>query len=58
MGEGSTPPVYRKSSSERREAVLDAAVAEFAEKGLHEASTETIAARVGISQPYVFKLYS
>jgi AcrR family transcriptional regulator len=52
-----TSPVYRKSSSERREAVLDAAVAEFAEKGLHGASTETIAARVGISQPYVFKLF-
>jgi AcrR family transcriptional regulator len=57
MDKGSTPPVYRKSSSERREAVLDAAVGEFAEKGLHGASTETIAARAGISQPYVFKLF-
>jgi AcrR family transcriptional regulator len=57
MSKGPTSPAYRKSSSERREAVLDAAVAEFAEKGLHGASTETIAARVGISQPYVFKLF-
>jgi AcrR family transcriptional regulator len=57
MSEGSTPPVYRKSSLERRESVLEVAVAEFAEKGLHGASTETIAARVGISQPYVFKLF-
>ncbi len=57
MGEESTPPVYRKSSVERREDVLDAAVAEFSEKGLHGASTEAIARRVGISQPYVFKLF-
>jgi AcrR family transcriptional regulator len=57
MSEGSTPPVYRKSSEERREAVLDAAVIEFSEKGLHGASTEAIAGRAGISQPYVFKLF-
>ena len=57
MGKGSTPPVYRKSSQERREAVLDAAVVEFSEKGLHGASTEAIAGRAGISQPYVFKLF-
>jgi AcrR family transcriptional regulator len=57
MSEGSTPPVYRKSSEERREAVLDAAVLEFSEKGLHGASTEAIAGRAGISQPYVFKLF-
>ncbi|MBA2617847.1 MAG: TetR/AcrR family transcriptional regulator [Rubrobacter sp.] len=57
MSEGPTPPIYRKSSLERREAVLDAAVVEFAERGLHGASTETIAGRAGISQPYVFKLF-
>ena len=57
MNEGSTPPVYRKSSEERREAVLDAAVVEFSEKGLHGASTEAVAGRAGISQPYVFKLF-
>ncbi|MGH3145143.1 MAG: TetR/AcrR family transcriptional regulator, partial [Rubrobacter sp.] len=57
MSEGSTSPVYRKSSLERRETVLDAAVVEFAEKGLHGASTEGIAERAGISQPYVFKLF-
>lgn len=51
-----TPP-GRISSAERREVVLDAAVVEFAERGLHGASTETIAGRVGISQPYVFKLF-
>ena len=30
----------RKKKEERREEILDAAVAEFAEKGLHGASTE------------------
>lgn len=57
VSEGSTPPIYRKSSQERRETVLDAAVVEFSEKGLHGASTEAIASRAGISQPYVFKLF-
>jgi AcrR family transcriptional regulator len=47
----------RKSADERREAVLDAALVEFAEHGLHGASTEAIAAKVGISQPYVFRLF-
>lgn len=57
MGEQKPPPVYRRSSEQRREAVLDAAVVEFSEKGLHGASTEAIASRAGISQPYVFKLF-
>lgn len=47
----------RMSAEERREAVLDAAVAEFAAHGLHGTSTEAIAARAGISQPYVFRLF-
>src|SRR5947208_12407866 len=47
----------RKSAEERREAVLDAALEEFAEHGLHAASTEAIAAKAGISQPYVFRLF-
>jgi AcrR family transcriptional regulator len=47
----------RKSKDERREEVLDAALAVFAEKGLHGASTEEIARRAGISQPYVFRLF-
>ena len=45
------------SAEERREEILDAAVSEFAIKGLHGTSTETIARRVGISQPYLFRLY-
>src|SRR5919108_1581742 len=47
----------RKSAEERRESVLDAAFEEFAEHGLTGASTEAIAARAGISQPYVFRLF-
>jgi AcrR family transcriptional regulator len=47
----------RKSAEERRESVLDAALEEFAEHGLQGASTETIAAKAGISQPYVFRLF-
>jgi AcrR family transcriptional regulator len=45
------------SADERREEILNAAVSEFALKGLHGTSTDTIAQRVGISQPYLFRLY-
>src|SRR6059036_3997338 len=47
----------RKSAEERRDEILDAALVEFAERGLHGASTEEIARRAGISQPYVFRLF-
>jgi AcrR family transcriptional regulator len=47
----------RKTAEERREAVLDAALAEFAARGLGGASTDAIAAAAGISQPYVFRLF-
>jgi AcrR family transcriptional regulator len=47
----------RKTAEERREAVLDAALEEFALRGLDGASTEAIAAAAGISQPYVFRLF-
>jgi len=47
----------RKSSEERRDEIIDAALVEFAERGLHGASTEEIAKRAGISQPYVFRLF-
>jgi AcrR family transcriptional regulator len=47
----------RKTAEERREAVLGAAVEEFAQRGLDGASTEAIAAKAGISQPYVFRLF-
>ena len=47
----------RKSAEERRDDILQAALVEFAERGLHGASTEEIAKRAGISQPYVFRLF-
>jgi AcrR family transcriptional regulator len=47
----------RKSAEERREDILAAAMIEFAERGLDGASTEEIAKRAGISQPYVFRLF-
>jgi AcrR family transcriptional regulator len=47
----------RKSADERRETVLDAALDEFAAHGLSGASTDAIAAKAGISQPYVFRLF-
>ena len=47
----------RKSAETRREEILDAAMAEFAQRGLEGASTETIAQAAGISQPYVFRLF-
>jgi AcrR family transcriptional regulator len=47
----------RKSAEERRESVLAAALEEFAERGLDGGSTEAIAAKAGISQPYVFRLF-
>jgi AcrR family transcriptional regulator len=47
----------RKSKDVRREEILDAALLEFAERGYHGASTEDIARRAGISQPYLFRLF-
>jgi AcrR family transcriptional regulator len=47
----------RMSAEERRELVLEAAVAEFALGGLAGTSTEDVARRAGISQPYLFRLF-
>ena len=45
------------TAAERKASILEAALVEFAERGLDGASTEAIAARAGISQPYVFRLF-
>lgn len=47
----------RLSAAERKDDVLDAALVEFAERGLAGTSTEDIARRAGISQPYLFRLF-
>jgi AcrR family transcriptional regulator len=50
-------PATRLSAAERKDDVLDAALIEFAEKGFAGTSTEDVAARAGISQPYLFRLF-
>jgi AcrR family transcriptional regulator len=45
------------TADQRRESVLEVAIAEFARTGLHGTSTERIAAGAGISHPYLFRLY-
>lgn len=47
----------RSTAEERREDVLKAAMIEFASGGLDGTSTDAIARRAGISQPYLFRLY-
>ncbi len=47
----------RSTAEERREDVLRAALIEFASGGLDGTSTDAIARRAGISQPYLFRLY-
>ncbi|MFI0965161.1 TetR/AcrR family transcriptional regulator [Streptomyces sp. NPDC021080] len=49
--------MVRMSAEERRESVIRAATAEFARGGYHGTSTEAIAKRVGVSQPYLFRLF-
>jgi AcrR family transcriptional regulator len=52
-----TATATRQTAEARRESILDAALVEFAAKGFHGTSTEDIARRAGISQPYVFRLF-
>lgn len=47
----------RFSADERREQVIRAGIAEFAEQGYQAASTAAIARRAGISQPYIYALF-
>ncbi|MEZ5114775.1 MAG: TetR/AcrR family transcriptional regulator [Candidatus Nanopelagicales bacterium] len=47
----------RMTADERRESVLRAAAPEFALGGLAGTSTESIARRAGVSQPYLFRLF-
>jgi AcrR family transcriptional regulator len=53
----SAPATTRSTAEERREEILHAAVEQFGRTGLHGTSTETIAREVGISQPYLFRLF-
>ena len=53
----SKTPRQRVPASERRNALIDAAVHEFAHGGLHGTPVDRIARRVGVAQPYVFSLF-
>ncbi len=47
----------RKTAGERREAILEAALTEFSQHGYGATSTDAIARAVGISHPYLFRLF-
>ena len=47
----------RMTGPERRAQVLRIAAEEFADGGLHGASTEAVARRAGITQAYVFRMF-
>ncbi|MFJ8143633.1 TetR/AcrR family transcriptional regulator [Streptomyces sp. NPDC096048] len=49
--------MVRMSAEERRESVIRAATSEFARGGYYGTSTDAIAKRVGVSQPYLFRLF-
>jgi AcrR family transcriptional regulator len=50
-------PRQRVPAAERRAALIEAAVHEFAHGGLHGTPVDRIARRVGVAQPYVFSLF-
>ena len=54
-----TPKATRQRvpASERRDALIEAAVHEFAHGGFHGTPVDKIARRVGVAQPYVFSLF-
>jgi AcrR family transcriptional regulator len=47
----------RVPAAERRDALIAAAIEEFAIGGLHGTPVDRIARRVGVAQPYVFSLF-
>lgn len=48
----------RVPAAQRRDALIEAAVVEFAHGGLHGTPVERIARRVGVTQPHVFSLFA
>lgn len=53
----SQSPRQRVPASERRDALIEAAVHEFAQAGLQGTPVDRIARDVGVAQPYVFSLF-
>ncbi len=54
----STSPRQRIPAAERRDALIEAAVHEFARGGLYGTPVDRIARQVGVAQPYVFSLFA
>jgi len=52
-----TSTTVRLPAADRKDSILDAALIEFADRGYEGTSTEDIAKRAGISQPYLFRLF-
>jgi AcrR family transcriptional regulator len=57
MNAATTTTTTRQTADERRDAIVAAALHEFAEGGYAGTSNEEIARAVGVSQPYVFQLF-
>ena len=53
----STDSRQRVPAAERRDALVEAAIHEFAQTGFHGTPVDRIARRVGVAQPYVFSLF-
>jgi AcrR family transcriptional regulator len=51
------PRAARQTAETRRADILAAAATEFGHNGLNGTSTEVIARRAGVSQPYLFRLF-
>jgi AcrR family transcriptional regulator len=49
---------HRVPAAERRDALISAAIHEFAHGGLHGTPVDKIARSVGVAQPYVFSLFA
>jgi AcrR family transcriptional regulator len=57
MNAAASPSTQRQTAEERRDAIVVAALHEFAKGGYTGTSTESIARAVGVSQPYLFQLF-
>jgi AcrR family transcriptional regulator len=57
MTTATRPSPTRQTADERRQAIVSAGMEEFAAHGLAGASTDIIARRAGVSQPYVYQLF-
>src|ERR1700710_2628885 len=55
---GQQSPRQRVPAAERRDALIEAAIHEFAHGGLHGTPVDRVARRVGVAQPYVFSLFA